>query len=396
MSNYCVKEDQNLKYYVHFTYMGDDNNNSIHRDDHSTMDDNWYWLKEGRGLRNTFLLMPAQQDSGGTIWYYVFTTSTDSHDCWGIGNDEKDKLRDHSFTGEDNQQFCFEDAGDGIDGMIHIRNKGTGMYLYRSDDTYEKHHPIKQNKSATSDKHKFKLTPDSEDYLPVFMPETEDGITDEDKLKLYKDSLLGPLPVPPAYNEAPSPPPKVVIGETLLPFFNVSSDPDLIGNNLRKWQVMNRPYYRFRREQQIQVGEIYNLEPPMKEEHQWSVKCGMSDEETKTFTGKISLQAGFTFDKTAGFQFMGITATSSRGFSTQWGLDLTLTVSKTLTHTKTWEESDIFVLDAEEKTTYVVWQACDIWTLFYDNYQNQTKNDENPDCWILPSDKTFSSKFPEA
>lgn len=390
MSNYCVQEDQNLRYYASFTYMSDDNENTIHRDDHSTMDDNWYWLNDGTGSRNTFLLMPAQQDSGGTIWYYVFTTSTDSHDCWGIDNDEKAKLRDHSFTGEDNQKFCFEDAGDG---MIHIRNKGTSMYLYRSDDTYEKHHPIRQNKSATSDKHKFRLTFALD--TPVYMPSTSGAvITDENEL--YNVRLLGPVPVPPAYNEVPPPPPKVVIGETLLPFFNVSSDPDMIGNNLRKWQVMNRPYYRFRREQQIQVGENYNLEPPLKEEHEWSVQCGMSDEKTDTFTGKISLQAGFTEDKTAGFQFMGITATSSRGFSLQWELELTLTVSETLMHTETWSESGRFVLDAEEETTYVKWQACDIWTLFYDDYQNRTNNDENPDCWILPSERTFSSKFPEA
>lgn len=393
MSNYCVKDDQNLQYYVRFTYMGDDNNNSIHRDDHTTMDNNWYWLKKGIGSRNTFLLMPAYQDSPGAIWYYVFTTSTDSNDCWGIDNDEKDKLRDHSFTGEDNQKFCFEDAGDG---MIHIRNKGTGMYLYRSDDTYESHHPIKQNKSATSDKHKFKLTPALEDYPPVYMPEMEVGITDEEKSKLYTDSLLGPVPYPPAYNEVPPPPPKKVIGETLLPFFNVSSDPDLIGNDLRQWQVMNRPYYRFRREQQIQVGKAYNLEPPMKVEDKWSVQCGMSDEVTDTLRGKIGLQVGFSADKTAGFQLMGITATSSLGFRTQWELELTLTVSETLTRTGAWSKSGSYELDVEEKTTYVVWQACDIWTLFYDNYQERKINDENNECWIMPSEHTFSSMFPKA
>lgn len=387
MSDYCAQNDKNLQYYVRFTYMGDKNENTIHRDAHSVMDSNWYWVSDATGPRNTFLLMPAQQDNSGTVWYYVFTTDTESHDCWEIDKDEKDKLRDHSFTGEDNQKFCFEDAGNG---MIHIRNKGTGMYLYRSDDTYESHHPIKQSKDVTSDKHKFKLTFDK----PVYMPSTKGAVvTDENAL--YNVTLLGPVPVPPKYNQVPSPPDKVLIGETLLPFFNVSSDPDLIGDNLRKWQVLNRPYYRLRREQQIQVGEVYNLEPPMEHQTTWTVQCGMTDEQTDTFVKKTSLQAGFTENRTAGLQFKGISATSSKGFSLQWGIELTVTVSETLSRTGTWSKSDSFNLNAQEQTTYVVWQACDIWTLFYDDYQNRVNNDKNPDCWVLPSDWTFSSKFPE-
>jgi hypothetical protein len=388
MSNYCVQNDKNLQYYVHITYMGNDDKDNIHRDDHPTGDDNYYWVEGGTGPRNTFLLMPAQQDSSNTIWYYVFTTSPDSHDCWEIGSDKKDLLKDHEFTGDDNQKFCFEDAGDG---KIHILNKGSGYYLYRSDDECRGHKPIRQDKDASSSKHKFKLTFDKK----VYMPDTEGAkITDENDL--YSAVFLGPVPVPPAYNQVPSPPSKVLIGETLIPFFNVSSDPNMIGDHLRDWQVMNRPYYRFRREQQILVGNEYSLEPPLTQDEGWSVQCGMSDTQTDTFMAKTSLQLGFNQNKTAGFDFDGITATKSRGFSLQWQLELSVTVSEALTRTGTWTKSGSFDLAPEEKTTYVVWQACDIWTLFYDDYKNMTNNDKAADSWKLPSEWTFSSKFPEA
>jgi hypothetical protein len=389
MSNYSVQNDKNLQYYVRFMYKGNDDEDTIHRDAHPTMDDNYYWVNDGTGPKNTFLLMPAEQDSSNRIWYYVFTTSPDSNDCWEVHDKKGDKLEDHTFTGKNDQKFCFEDAGDG---MIHILNKGTGMYLYRSDDEYEGHNPIRQDKGADSDKHKFKLIFDK----MVYMPNTE-GATTTDENELYNITLLGPVPVPTAYQEVPDPPPKVLIGETLIPFFNVSSDPDMIGDNLRDWQVMNRPYYRLRREQQIQVGQVHNLASGASETWSWEVSYGMSDTETDTFVKKTSLQAGFTQNKTAGLQFMGISATNSRGFSLQWELDLTVTVSEALTYTGTLTETDTFNLDPKgQQITYIVWQACDIWTLYYDDYINKTNNDNNSDVWTLSSDRTFSSEFSSA
>lgn len=375
MSNYVIQNDPNLKYYVRFEYMGNGESHSIHRDDHEKKDDNYYWLDENKGDRNTFLLMPAQQDSTGQNWYYVFTTSNDSNDCWEIGDDEHDKLHDHKFTGDDDQKFCFEDIGNG---EIRIRNKNSNMTLYRSDSTYESHHPIMQDKT-TNDKHRFKLIMNKD--KPVYIPEIASPNPNATQDNLYKDTLIGPIPNPSYYNESPPAPPKVYIGETLLPFYNVSSDPDCTGGDLRDWQVKNRPYYRFRREQQMVNFRTYNVQPPAKETKIVEFSCGMEKSETDEYTKTTGFQLGYTHSKEAGLEYAGASAKKSSGFSMQWQSELVTTVSETLAYTDNLKYTDTLEIDPEVPTTYIQWQVDDIWTLFFDDFKNRKNNDQSSLSW---------------
>ena len=390
-TTYSIQDDNYLRYYVSFAHNNNAGDN-IRRDG----DENFYYISDTADI---FLLMPAQQETG-TNWYYVFRTN--SHYCWTIGSDNSDLLEDHSFTGDDNQKFCFEDAGNG---NVYIVNKGSGKSLYKSSNKYESlprfpDTTVRQGNDRNSH-HVFTVKPNT--AMPVYMPSTlGNQLTDDQKSCLYLTSLLGIPPSPLGLNQQPAFPPKVLIGETLLPFFNVKDDPSKIGTDLVEWQISNHPYYRYRREQQQQYHSssyINQAQASVVETKTISYTYGLSTNDSASLETSTSFQLGFTSNHEASCGFGDvISATSSHGFNAQWERDVTLTVSYSVTQSASYTVTDTITVDSTQgDVAFITWQACDIWTLYYDNYKTRENDDHNsmdPDPWVFPSQVTTSTSYP--
>jgi hypothetical protein len=245
-----IQDDVLLKHYVCFAQDG----KVCHREE----GDNCYYMLERADNdltdRETFLLMPAEFTPHDDVQYYfVFTTNSKCGDCWTYPHDndpmtdDGNLLQDYGFHGGQDQQFAFRDNGDGTCCII---NRQTGQALYRSGNKYKgQGHPLRfgtPDDCCKSD-HIFQIKMRAD--KPVYMPAT---LGPQHTDQLYSTALLGCPPAPASFNDLPEFPQKVLIGETLLPFFNVKHDQDFSGSNLMDWQVNNRPYYRFRREQQQQ------------------------------------------------------------------------------------------------------------------------------------------------
>jgi len=328
----------------------------------------------------TFLLMPAAQDSTRN-WYYVFTIASAANGCWTIGTNDGDRLGDSVFTGADNQKFAFEDAGNG---KIHILNKGSGKYLYLSDELYWGYHPIRQS-GAVEVKHLFQLKQRTD--MPVSMPAVT-GAKVTDPNQLYTTALLGTPPNPTSLDDyAPPPLAKVLIGETLLPFFNVTVEPEAIGD-LRDWQVKNRPYYRYRREQQYQATGSQLIPPGATGTQTFSCTYGVTETTSKTIVEHTGFTFGFNSNHQATMGMKGVSATASHGFSMQWTHEVTTTINESQTESQsgTFTES----MELPGGTTgvrYVAWQVMDIWTIFYGT-------NVEPFSSIIPRDTALSRWYP--
>lgn len=389
-TTYSIQDDNNLRYYVSFEYKNTAGDNIRHNGD-----DNFYYIS---GTADTFLLMPAQQETG-TNWYYVFRTNAKNNDCWSIGSDDHNYLVDKEFTGDDSQKFCFEDAGNG---NVYIINKGSGLSLYRSTDKYKnlpKFPDTIIRQSNDSDSAHF-FTVKQKTDMPVYMPSSiGNQLTDDEKSRMYLTSLLGVPPPPPGYNQQPDFPPKVLIGETLLPFFNVKTDPSVIGSDLGNWQVNNRPFYRYRREQQQQYqpsSVINQAKASVVETKSITYQCGIEATESTSLEQKTSFQLGFTSNHEASCGLGDlISATSSHGFNAQWGRDVTITISDSVTQSASYTITETLSIDSTcSAVTFVKWQACDIWTIYYDNYKTRKNDDQAYYSWVVPSQFTTSTSYP--
>ena len=386
MSDYSIQNDSNLKYYVHFPQ---GTNGNIHRSHEA----NFYYTTQDLGVTETFLLMPASQDNG--IWYYVFTTDPQSNACWTLNSsDESEKLEDAAFAGTDYQKFSFENADSS---HVYILCKGSGKYLYRSDQLMDAHHPIRQSKNKDSSKYFFTVTPRT-DMMPVYMP-TSAGPQITDSTLLYTTRLLGTPPFPKSYGDQPAFPAKVFIGETLIPCFQVSEDPSVIGPNLINWQVNYRPYYRYRRDQQFQyaAGSDINIAQGGIQTKTYTYSYGLEKTDSTSLETKTSFLIGYTSNKSATVGTKGVSATASHGFNTQWSRDLTTTISESLTTSENTTVTDSLVVDAtNNNVTYIDWQACDIWTIYYDNFTSRQNDDSQNYSWVVPSDMHQATSYPQS
>ncbi len=163
------------------------------------------------------------------------------------------------------------------------------------------------------------------------------------------------------------------------------------------WQVNNRPYYRLRREQQQQYQSTSYI----------SIAKGASADRTITYSCCISETASSSIESHTGFAFdyssthtasIGITesikAEASIGFNAQCEKDIT-TVSETITESKQVTiEEELHVDASQEAVTWIRWLACDILTIFYDNYKVGTNDDSCCSVWIAPSQVATSSSYP--
>ncbi len=387
-----IQDDSLLKYYVCFEQSG----KVCHREE----GDNCYYMTEKADKdltdRETFLLMLAEVTHDAR-YYFVFTTNSKCNDCWTYPHDNNpmtddgNLLQDHGFHGGQEQQFEFRDNGNGTCCII---SRKTNQALYRSGNKYKgQGHPLRLSTSDDCGKsdHVFKIKMRTD--KPVYMPAT---LGPQHTGQLYSTTLLGYPPVPTCLNDLPAPPQKVLIGETLLPFFNVKHDDDFSGSNLMDWQVNNRPYYRFRREQQQQARLCVNIAQGPSQRKTISYECGVSMSESSS----IETHTGFSFDYSSTHTAsIGITknikAEASKGFNAQWERDVTVTLSEEITQSIniTVEE----VLNFPETAggiTWIRWLAVDIWTIYYDDYKAGANDDSSSHSWIAWSGVETSSSYP--
>lgn len=369
---YSIQGDNLLKYYVYFPQESKGNINRSH-------EHNFYMTQQQLTDAETFLLMPAAQDSRN--WYYVFSYDPAANACWTIGTEENDRLSDSDFTGEDNQKFAFEDAGNG---KVYIFCKGSGKYLFRSDKLYYAHHPIRQSINKDSSQYLFSLK--QRTTMPVSIPSVAGQMVKDSNL-LYTTQLLGIPPSPTSLEDVtPAPLDKVFIGETLLPFFNVGSDPEVVGSNLVKWQTRSRPYYRYRREQQYQATGYQLIPPGSEHDETYSVTWGAEQTTATSIEEKTGFTLGFTSNHQATMGFKGVSATASHGFNAQWQRELTVTITQSLTESVSGTLTEtLSYTGGDEGALYVPWQVMDIWTIFFGS---------SSDWWSVAQDAVFSRWYP--
>ena len=372
---YSIQTDDKLKYYVYFPQEGNGNIN-FHSDYH------FYMTMSQLTDAETHLLMPASQDTRN--WYYVFSYTSSANGCWTIGTGDGDRLDDATFTGADNQKWAFEDAGNG---KIWILNKASGKWLYRSNELYYAHHPIRQAGDHDGSEHLFQFKQRTD--KPVSMPAVT-GAKVTDPNQLYTTTLLGTPPNPTSLNDNTPPPlAKVLIGETLLPFFNVSVDPEVVGDR-RDWQVKNRPYYRYRREQQYQATGSHSIPAGGTGTFTHSSSWGIEQTTATSVVEHSGFTFGFNSSHSATMGMKGVSATASRGFSMQWTHDVTTTISESQTESQSGTVTE--TLELTGSTTgllYMAWQVMDIWTVFYGA-------NVEPYTWSVPRDSVLSKWYPPA
>lgn len=311
--DYDFRKDSKLKHRIALK----SDNGYVHRSHEA----NFFWYTDiGKTPDDTetFLLMPAGK-TDGVIWYYFFIADPKVDPCWTIGAKKGDKLSTHPFAGDSNQQFAFEDAGDG---KVYIQNKWSGLYLYRGA-LMDAHHAVRQAPKEDSDKFKFQI----KELSQVVMPATANP--DDHP----QPSDIGNPPYPQQYGDVPLNPDKVLVGETLTPFYMVGSDSACVGYNLRGWQIKNRPYYRLRREQQWQADPsgIINQPDIGKRTDEITETHGIKEQSGKEMQDKTSFMVGVDIGSKSemGVSFDGITAKTetTRAFKMQWQHEVTVTTT---------------------------------------------------------------------
>lgn len=369
MSESIVINDSRLKNY--WAFKNKNSNDYVHRSHQA----NFYYCvtKDRPDNTMTFLLMPAGKDEEYT-WYFVFTADPKANPCWTIGTDKKDKLQDGKFNGSDSQRFAFIK----VDGQrYNIFCKGSGMYLYKSKKLMDAHQPIRQSDDP-SGKDRFEFEFDKLGEVTIPTPETPE-----------KDpGQLDDPPKPADYGDLPEFPHEVLVGATLLPFFNVPKDPTAIGPNPINWQITHRPYYIYNRYQQWQYSNNgwINQAEPTQQKFTVTYTEGIEKSQGKQVQEKTSFTIGVDLGTKASLGLEGIGIEASRGFKFQWQKELTVTVCENQT---TWSEVtntyELTFEDASQGVTYIDWQIYDIWQIVYDKRNRESwdvgTNLRRPEWW---------------
>lgn len=364
-----ISQDKNLTHYVAFKH----DDSLVHRSHEA----NFYYLADDSiNETKTFLLMPAGQDDQNT-WYYVFTTDPKANECWTMDQSD-DKLQDHAFKGNDYQRFAFVPDGD----SIHIKNKATGQYLFKSDHLMDAHHPIRRAKLPQPGDDMGKFT------FKMRSLEEAVSIPTLNNTGTVEPGGLARPPAPTAYGDTPSYPAKVLIGEELVPFFMVPSDPTSQGD-LRMWQVNSRPYYVLRREQQWQWDPdvTINMIPNREVDTEVTVTCGLTKKTVETMETTVGMTFGVSKGTKASVGFEGVNVEASKGFQASFQKSLKVTT----TNESTWsvdvtKSVTTRATSVTQPTTTIPWQLCDLWTIIYDS-----KNSED---WIVQSELILPLCYP--
>jgi hypothetical protein len=348
-------DDEMLKYYYAFK------NKQCNRYLHRSHEANFYYCpgdKENpQDLTDAelFLLMPAGEDAQHT-WYYVFIRDEEANACWTVEKGKQNKLVDRDFTGDDFQKFAFVPVADDRS-YYYILCKGTNHNLFKSHDLMDGHEAIRQKDLHTDDRHRFSLQTRGD----VNIPKTEeDPVTNPDD-----------VPTPPApkeYGDEPSFPERCLIGETLIPFFNVHEDPTSVGPDLVKYQIKNHPYYLYRREQQWRYSSENwkNIPAGERRTETWRWTTGIAESTGKTMQSKTSFTVGAEKGTKATLGLEGLSAESWQSFKVGWEHSLVVTVSENV---ELWTEKEYeysVTHEPGQNTTIVVWELTDIWTIVYD------------------------------
>jgi len=375
MSNdYDFRNDGNLKYRIAL--------NSVKGYVHRSHEANFFWYTDkGKQPNDTeiFLLMPAEKNDG-VVWYYIFIADAEVDPCLTIGSKTNEKLGTDSFNGGSNQQFSFEDTGDN---KVYIKSKGSGLYLYRGA-LMDAHYAVRQASKKDSDDYKFQI----ERLSQVIMPATANPESHP------KPGNIGDPPYPEKYGDIPNTK-TVFVGETLIPFYMVGSDSACVGNNLRSWQINNRPYYCLKREQQWRLDPkgIINQPDIAHRTEKIKVSSGIEQQSGTVMQKKTGFSVGMDFGNKSemGVTFDGITAKTetTRAFKIQWQNEVTITTTES---TKIWETTEReLIIDYETVSggfTYIYWVLTDIWTLL--------SGEDTSDSWEVMTVLSQPTTFPKS
>lgn len=277
---------------------------------------------------------------------------------------DHDGVASRAFSGAEAQQFIFEPHPT-RSGVYCIQSVASGLYLYKSNHKQYDHDCLRQSTNPGEDDDRFHYSLNL--LAPVITPAHRG---------LVRDPTRDPIPPPPKPLNADQMPPSplpVLLGETLLPFYQNSDDPDAVGN-LRRYQVDERQYYVMKREQYWKFNPpVIRPVPNQQTEVTITHEAGLTEIEQDTVTKHTGLTLNTNKDVNASVSAKKATVSVSHSFGATFQHDTTSTfftseqtdqrVTKTVT-------LSFFANSFPSMVLY--WILVDRWSIGEDVWENPT------------------------
>lgn len=333
---------------------------------------NYFYFSQDKGLSSCNLLMPASDPESDVPCFYIFNWESqnkclDSNGTWSPprawqteSDHEKSLVVTKDFTGQKNQQFILEPRPGG---GYYIRSAHSMFYLYESTAENHGHHCLRQYPNERSSK-------------AAFVLHLIDAVNVPDCQGLVRNPELNPIEPPPSpkdVDDIPPMPQPVLLGETLLPFYQVEKDPRAVGN-LRLFQVGQKQYYKLAREQCWKLnGRPYSVPPQTMLTYEIRQEVGVTKEQQDMLVRHTGFTLGMNNGRTAGVSIDGESESRTRSFEGTFEHDTTSTITITdKVEAQLTRRIEVQFYNKDCQSLSLYWVLTDVWSIEGLHWENPT------------------------